>query len=453
MESFVINKEIGKGTYGKVYEAANSKGEKYAIKTIKIGRNGIPNILEPSIMSTFRHPNLANSLFVQTHPQKLYIVMDLAVSDLASETRYSKRKEYLDIKTVKLWCHGLAKAVDCLHRNNIIHCDIKAANCLLFGLKGGGTIKNGTLAKALSTEATLGASSRATLPSEATVKLSDFGLSMLDNNTLYDHEVCTSTHRPPEVYDGKLWNSSIDIWALACTFYEIAYGISLFPYHGKRSEATLQKAKRCLQLFGESHPMGRQRYFGESVVGGDHFEDLKGSDKEGVSDNSLIIKHPDIFYSEDHRLLNDLIFSMLQVSDVRPSSKKILEHKFFADINNDIDYAIVSSPNIALSKEEHGHLEKQLKKYVDPDNASSEDIIELAIEIYARCKGSSSDVEYRIPTVAMIANKLICPFWDISNFRIPPKTSEKYYKELLRVEQDICKYLEFRLHTASKTTL
>jgi len=87
------------------------------------------------------------------------------------------------------------KGIEYLHRNNIIHRDIKTKNILVYKKEGG-----------------IG------------IKICDFGLSIniIDNMSL---NVTTLYYRAPEILLGKKkYNEKMDIWSIGCVFTEIMTG-------------------------------------------------------------------------------------------------------------------------------------------------------------------------------------------------------------------------------------
>ena len=89
--------------------------------------------METSIMSIIHHPYLQKAISVHASPKMLYIISELATSDLS---RYLRLKENLPSPTLlRKWSFYLLQAVACLHRKDIIHGDIKASNILLLTMK------------------------------------------------------------------------------------------------------------------------------------------------------------------------------------------------------------------------------------------------------------------------------------------------------------------------------
>ena len=89
--SFTISDELlGQGSFGKVFVATDEKTQKVAVKCCNIDSTGIPNILEASIMSSIMHPYINKAHRILASPDKLYIIQELAVSDLAQYTRREK---------------------------------------------------------------------------------------------------------------------------------------------------------------------------------------------------------------------------------------------------------------------------------------------------------------------------------------------------------------------------
>ena len=195
--------------------------ENLQLKRWRSNDDGIQCLMEASIMSTFSHPYLHSAVHIQATSSALYIISEVALADLGRWTKKLERRPNLN--QLRLWSYRLCHAVSCLHRNSIIHGDIKASNILLFR--------------------------------DGNIRLGDFTLTVRkwSSDILLRHTVCTYTHRPLEVWLYREWDTSVDIWSLGCTLYEIAYGQSLFPRQ-ENDDKPLNfpdRAINCLLDWGE----------------------------------------------------------------------------------------------------------------------------------------------------------------------------------------------------------
>lgn len=180
--SFTISdKIIGSGSYGTIYTAQNEYGRQLAVKCCNIDSTGIPNILEASIMGSMIHPYLNRALRIQASDNKLYIIQEIAQTDLAQHTRRDKGNHRPGIVELKRWCFELAQAVSALHVDDIIHADIKASNVLLYA--------------------------------DGSIRLTDYTLATKkwSRGEKFTHNVCTCTHRPLECLMRRSWDESLDI--------------------------------------------------------------------------------------------------------------------------------------------------------------------------------------------------------------------------------------------------
>lgn len=202
----VTSTMLGHGSYGDVYLARDEYQKSYAVKCCEITNTGISNILEATIMGSFSHPCLNNALHIQASAKKLYIIQDLAESDLAKHTRRVRGNHQPSLAELRQWCFCLSQAVAVLHSRGVIHADIKASNVLLYA--------------------------------DGAIRLSDFTLATKKwrKGEKFTKNVCTCTHRPLECLLKQEWDEALDIWSLGCTFYEIAYGVLLFPYQNLEGE-------------------------------------------------------------------------------------------------------------------------------------------------------------------------------------------------------------------------
>ena len=194
--TITLDKQLGKGGFGTVYLCHNENNEQLAVKCIKTKDYGVPSLFEASIMATIQHPNLSFGIKIHASPQKLYIVQELAISDLKAYRSFND----INNTTMISWIHDIVQGLKCLHNHDIIHGDLKASNVLVYP--------------------------------DNKIRISDFTLST-HNKWTNNFRPCTQTHRPLEVWMGEKWDETVDIWALGCTIYEMVYGSSLFVNQNK----------------------------------------------------------------------------------------------------------------------------------------------------------------------------------------------------------------------------
>lgn len=392
---------LEKGAYGAVYKCTEVAHESeanrtMAIKCIDTDVQGIPCLMEASIMSILNHPNLNRAIRVHATPKMLYIVSELAISDLSKWTRRDKAAHIPSAKELRKWSYSLIQATACLHRQQIIHGDIKASNVLLF--------------------------------QDGNIKLSDFTLSTMKWSSRGSperrHTICTCTHRPLEVWLNREWDLEVDMWSLGCTLYEIAYGELLFPYQGNSKEGSLLRDKtiNCLLDWAENGPSGKQAV---SI--------------SRAQVDFIPFRLSPLFATQQYSLFNDLILSMLRIAPhERPSAIKLLDHPYFkqGDHLSPDPYEIISTPVSTLDQEEINRLNRHLMKFTQAAG-----VISLSIELYSRCTGIQNENDYiKLMTCLWIASKLM--------YR-NPISSDISSSQILSMERIICSHLSFRLHVAA----
>lgn len=387
---------LGKGSYGDVLLATDDTGRKLAVKCCPLNKSGIPNILETSIMSGISHPALNRALLIYASNDKLYIIQEKAKTDLAQYTRIGRGDYKPKYSELKRWCFLLSQAVAALHKEHIIHADIKANNVLIY--------------------------------EDGTVKLTDFTLSTKkwSADEKFTHNVCTCTHRPLECLLEKEWDESLDIWSLGCTFYEIAYGESLFPYQGAVDQNLKNKNVEAKQRM-------RQRSINA----------LLDWESRQSTENYFGIKHHPIEYiryalSKDYfdpelATFNQLLEQMLSVNPGnRPTITEILRHPFFVD-EVPMTYLSVRRPMRTISAPEVARISRLIQLH------SSHPIVQkLALSLHQRCTDIPGLAEnIRAAACTWIASKIVLGY--------PPETTLPLHR-ILAAERDICHNVKFRLH-------
>lgn len=393
----ISDKMLGHGSYGDVYLATDENDNNFAIKCCKIESEGIPNILETSIMSSFYHPHINRAIRIHASDTRLYIIQDVAKMDMSQHTKREKGNYKPNIDELRQWCYNLSQAVETLHNENIIHGDIKSGNVLLYN--------------------------------DNSVKLTDFTLSIKkwSQHEKFKHKSCTCTHRPLECFLGREWNESLDIWSLACTFYEIAYGELLFPFQGilekdsKSKEAKIRLQQRSINAILDWNLRGP----------------MEQTPYELININQYPIDYLPYILCEDcekpeMRLFNDLLYKMLVVDpEKRLTIKSVLLHPFFINLSHPIHSHIVRPTNKINNNEKTRVLEYMNRITTNSNN------VRLAFNLYSKCNDIVLSEKILATTCVWIASKIVNNK-DI-DINIPKN-------QILHGERLICHNLCFRLH-------
>lgn len=197
--NYTLGSLIGKGSDGEVYELIeNNHIKEKVIKFIQPSIYGIRNYLEPYILLHLDHNYLMKAEKIEIDANGLLkIIQDKAENDLNKKIKHN-----IKINQKLKYMRQLTEAVYFLQRHRIIHGDIKPHNILLH---------------------------------KDNIKLSDFSLArIITKEPLICHQKpYTLAYRPPELKNNTIYLKS-DIWALACTLYEIFYGHCYFSVSKER---------------------------------------------------------------------------------------------------------------------------------------------------------------------------------------------------------------------------
>lgn len=395
-----LKDKIGQGGFGTVYKCVDETGIEMAMKCIKSNNNGIPCLMETSIMSTIHHPNINKAVKIHPTYDKLYILQELAICDLIQWRRENTPTE----NEIKKWTHQLLQAVACLHKHDIIHGDIKASNVLLHN--------NGS------------------------IKLSDFTLST-KKEWPNNYSVCTPTHRPLEVWLDRQWDEKIDIWSLGCTFFEIVYGYSIFPRQDV-TDVNIDLSDHIKKLIVRDKFINAILDWGDRNPSGKQFYNLtyKNSSYYRFSLTEKFDKNSDI---------NRIILSMLQLNHHdRPTIFELLNDPYYINLSITPE-TIISTQSVKLSLK----TEKRIKHIMDNYLPSTNKIgFNLVYELFTRLTGlvNISDINKIIGCIWIVYKLIYRCTIDNHNFPID-------LKDIRNIEQTICIFLSFRLHSASLNSI
>ena len=210
ISDFYIIKEIGEGSYAKVYLAIHKQTKvKYAIKAID--KLNIENKKEKScfnreveIMYKLDQPNIAK-LYAHFEDSKFcYLLMQYIPNGNAYDLLIKKRKD-LNLELISKIIKDVLGAVYYLHNMNpkVVHRDIKPENILL--------------------------------DENNNAYLIDFGWSNYIINGRRRKAICgTPIYRPPEMANDVEYDESVDIWSIGILLFELSTGI--IPFQGNDIE-------------------------------------------------------------------------------------------------------------------------------------------------------------------------------------------------------------------------
>jgi len=200
LESYVIGKLIGKGSYGQVSLAKHKRDKKqYVIKKIDLheasDRERTFAQQEVQILAKLKHPNIVSyKESFQNNEGFLHIVMGYCEGgDLYTKLKdQGKRKEHLSEKQIVEWFVQIAMALQFMHDRNILHRDLKTQNIFLTKSK--------------------------------IIKVGDLGIARVLESTadMATTLIGTPYYMSPELFSNRPYNYKSDVWALGCCVYEMA---------------------------------------------------------------------------------------------------------------------------------------------------------------------------------------------------------------------------------------
>ncbi|KAL3266878.1 hypothetical protein HHI36_011029 [Cryptolaemus montrouzieri] len=215
---FNIGTEIGEGGFGKVVAVKEkATNNKWAIKTISKSLSGLKLVFlqrEIQILKMVSHPHIIYLDRVYESIKKIYLVMELCHGELF--LLFKEKKSFSESITKRITT-DLVSAVAYLHKNDIVHRDIKLENILL-------------------------AKNPKDPADEYYIKLSDFGLSVIKTGTGIEsmlHDCCgTALYMAPEMLSGS-YSHQCDVWAIGVIIYLLLYGV--YPFFSNSEKELARK--------------------------------------------------------------------------------------------------------------------------------------------------------------------------------------------------------------------
>jgi serine/threonine protein kinase len=216
--SIVQGEKLGAGNFGEVI-SCNVDDTKFAVK--KFRQTELSEAIEVKLLLEFKHENIISGKFLCLLDDHQFFCLGMEFMNKTSLYNFmATRKSLLSKEKVNFICEGLAKGLEYIHQQNVIHRDVKPENILL--------------------------------SSNNEVKLADFGLA--EDRRKQDPIfgiVGTLPYVPPELWEGtNPHNEKVDIWAFGVVFCELLSGIENAPFtfmNHKKNRQNLSSLKNAIR--------------------------------------------------------------------------------------------------------------------------------------------------------------------------------------------------------------
>ncbi|KAM8713222.1 hypothetical protein ACLKA7_013522 [Drosophila subpalustris] len=191
--------ELGDGAFGKVYKAQHKEHKRFAAAkmcTLEDEENLSDHMVEIDILSEIKHPNIVELYEAFSIDDKLWMLIEYCDGGALDSIMVELEKPLTEPQIAYV-CKHMTEGLTFLHKNKVIHRDLKAGNVLL-------TMEGG-------------------------VKLADFGVSAKNKHTMQKHDTFIGTPywMAPELvlcetFRDNPYDHKVDIWSLGITLIELA---------------------------------------------------------------------------------------------------------------------------------------------------------------------------------------------------------------------------------------
>uniref|UniRef100_A0A4W3J873 Serine/threonine kinase 33 n=1 Tax=Callorhinchus milii TaxID=7868 RepID=A0A4W3J873_CALMI len=200
--------KLGQGSYGIVIEATHLEtGKKWAIKKVNREKAGSSGVMllerEVSILKRVNHEYIIHLEEVYETPKRMYMVTELCEGGELSGIL--QRKKFFNEKETRHVIQSLASAIAYLHKNDIVHRDLKLENIL---------VKNNE--------------SSSEIDMKLNIRVTDFGLSVqkggVGSENMLQATCGTPMYMAPEVINAHEYTQQCDTWSIGVIMYAMLSG-------------------------------------------------------------------------------------------------------------------------------------------------------------------------------------------------------------------------------------
>ncbi|KAK5166999.1 Serine/threonine kinase [Saxophila tyrrhenica] len=224
LNHFRLLRVVGKGAFGKVrIVERKDTGLTFALKYIRkeeiVRSESVRNIIrERKMLEHLNHPFLCNLRYSFQDMEYLYLVVDLMNG---GDLRFHISRKTFTEEAVRFWMAELACALRYIHKQRVVHRDVKPDNVLL--------------------------------DAEGHVHLADFNVASDFSLTRpLTSKSGTLAYLAPEVYTGRGYQSEVDWWSMGVTFYECIYNKR--PFESNTQDGLAQAIVKADPAFPVTSP-------------------------------------------------------------------------------------------------------------------------------------------------------------------------------------------------------
>ncbi|XP_061923330.1 serine/threonine-protein kinase Nek5-like [Entelurus aequoreus] len=208
MDDYEVVRQIGEGAFGKAFlvRPKGAAGAQCVVKRIDLtkmsSREKEAAKKEVGLLSSMEHSNIVSFLRSFQDGGSLCIVMEFCDGGDLMRKINLQRGVFFAEQQVLDWFVQICLGLKHIHDRKILHRDIKSQNIFLTerGKK---------------------------------VKLGDFGIARMLNNTMELARTCVGTphYLSPEICESRPYNNKTDIWSLGCVLYQLC--TLRLPFEGR----------------------------------------------------------------------------------------------------------------------------------------------------------------------------------------------------------------------------